>query len=64
MDEREQGENDSFYELHDKNAYNIIRGRCPNPSCNKTTLEYQIVGMEKEIFCTSCDFHETQQLRD
>lgn len=51
-----------FFEQHDKHAYMQVNDVCPNPACRKPTLEYQIFGTEKEIFCTSCDYHETVQI--
>ena len=54
---------DDFYEQHDRHAYMQVEGLCPNLACQRPTLEYQVFGMEKEIFCTSCDYHQTVQLQ-
>lgn len=51
-----------FFEQHDKHAYMQVNDVCPNPACRKPTLEYQVFGNEKEIFCTSCDYHHTVQI--
>lgn len=51
-----------FYEQHDRHAYLRVQDVCPNPACRKPTLEYQIYGNEKDIFCTSCSYHNTIQL--
>lgn len=52
-------EDKDFVKDHDKFAYNKVDAICPQ--CAKKTLEYQIMGWDKEIFCTNCDYHKTEQ---
>lgn len=45
-----------------KNAYEPEQFACPQ--CRRYTLEYQVFGYVKEVFCTSssCGYHETIEL--
>jgi len=59
-EEEDVYEDPDFVRTHDAMGYNKVNGRCPN--CGKATLEYQVMGYDKEIFCTNCDYHKTESM--
>jgi len=52
IEEIEQG--GEITELRKKEEYLKVNSKCPKCDCH--TLEYQIYGYEKNVFCTNCPY--------
>ncbi len=49
--------NSDVIEQRKKEEYLKVNGKCPKCDCH--TLEYEICGYEKNIFCTNCPYYKT-----
>ena len=56
----EEEKEENIIELRKKFEYNPIDHHCP--MCGHFPLEEETTGYEKNIFCTNCDYVQTQSL--
>ncbi len=49
-----------FIDLRKKDQYLKVNNKCPKCDCH--TLEYQIYGYIKDVFCTNCPYNKTYNL--